>query len=1272
VTAPTPPHSVARTSVLERIEAWMEHSDEAVFLLTGSPGVGKSEIARQAALALDPTYEHRCDAQDDATLNPLRFIGDLACSLADQNTDYARRIVELVRPDIIINSTVQVETLAGGARAQGVVINSLHIADMPVRAAFDRLIRNPIENCREADEHPKPFLVIVDAIDESLGFRPSDHLVDLLLHAASCPGLRFLLTSRSGETSVIDRFGEGTLDLDRHQDGDLLRYAQLRLSGVADLGTSVFAERLAGAGNFLYVRYVLDDLINQPRGVDIAELPLPDGIVDVYRQYLMRTVAPDRRDRDWVARYRPVLGLVAVGRGQGLPIGLIAKASGLPLSATLDVLHDCGQFLTVVGDRPANQRVRIYHRSFQEFLMTDHTYTVFPAEAHSSLARSMTSEYWKDWQSDVADYGLSYLPLHLHEGGLKAQLIALARDPAFLKAQRNERPDDPEIDVTTIRLALDAAIAQPDPALIAEFLLTLATRRERSEARTPLEFLTRYGLSVAVRYSEDLDANRRALNELLLIFHLVTNDQLEDARYLARQLLARKPDRFSGGPVECAALLLVAVAMADGDVAAALSSMMLSTWGRQYLVSHFLALNIYHFAIKVANTIPDMSIRYRTYMAISESMLYCGYVDDAVQLLGSIGESVDPDSEPGANRPLWYIWPEVAWVVGLALAFKGDFTRGEAAFKRAVEVRSQTEVPDFWRASLVAAAGYGEWAQHKKDSALRFLREAEGIAETVVDTDEGDHSKARTWLFIGKVYLWCGLPDEAKRAIHLASSYAPPLEIMQSLSFYESPVHDDAIHGPCLQGLYLELSSVAARAGDIPTALALAAPLIELGARDAVDALVTIAASAHTSPQDIQQTKERALRVLEGLKPVPRIVTWARALWATETTGWSGGAFDLGDADLAAELDRILNPPTGDASPLASALAEVINRVAASTGGGRKRRARTQKKMVSALRQVDGQKRGLVQQVVERLEEHPSRSPAPERVGPDGPYVTVLFGDESRSQQTPQDSAAALSRKAIHSRKNGHFEEARRFADSALATLRAIENEPEADHDYASAFDYLSWADRLHERACIWARLGDHNQAVKLYKKALGQEGNAEGGWMAFQAMAGVPKTVDSIGQDDDITELGRIHRLCRLAGESATADNHEGVIAFLIMARETLSQIRSPRNRSHGAARVASAAITSDAISEFPATLSLITVDRESHLQKIFLIYCDNSISQTRAVLRPEISPVVLELFGSQELAVTACGGLATLFPDDADRIWKTLCVRFPDLLDSRTRITS
>lgn len=1251
----------------------MAHGDDAVFLLTGSPGVGKSEIARQAAIALDPTYEHRCDAQDDATLNPLRFIGDLACSLADRNTDYAQRLVELVRPDIIINSTVQVETLADGARVQGVVINSLHIADMPVRAAFDRLIRHPLENCQEGNEHSKPFLVIVDAIDESLGFRPSDHLVDLLRHATSCPGLRFLLTSRSGETSVIDRFGEGTLDLDRYKDGDLLRYAQLRLSGVADLGTSVLAERLVNAGNFLYVRYMLDDLINQPRSVDIAELPLPDGIVNVYRQFLMRTVAPDRRDRDWVTRYRPVLGLIAVGRGQGLPVGLIAKASGLPLSATLDVLHDCGQFLTVVGGRPATQRVRIYHRSFQEFLLTDHTYTVFPAEAHSSLAGSMSPEYWKDWQGDVADYGLSYLPLHLHEGGLTRQLIALARDSAFLKAQRDVRPDDPEIDVATIRLALDAAIAQPDPTMIAEFLLALAARRERSEARTPLDFLTRYGLSVAVRHSKHLDANRRALNELLLIFYLVTNGQLEDARYLARQLLARKPEQFSGSRIECAALMLVAVAIADGDMAVALSSAMLTTWGSQYLISHFLALNNYNLSIKVANTIPDMAIRYRTYMAISENMLDCGYMDEAVRLLDSIGESVDPDSEPEADRPLWYVWPEVAWVVGLALAFKGDFTRGEAAFRRAVVLRSKNEVPDFWRAPLLAAAGCGEWAQDKKATALRFLHEAEGIAETIVDTREGDHWKARTWLFIGKVYLWCGLPDDAKRAVRLASSCAPSLAIMQSLPFYESPVHDDAIHGPCLQGLYLELSSVAARAGDTTTALSLAESLSELGARDTVDALVTIAASAHTSPQNVHQTEERALRVLEGLKPVPRIVTLARAIWATEKTGWSGGPFDLEDADLAAELDRILNPQTDDASPLASALVEVINRVAATTRGGGKRRARTQEKMVSALRQVDWQKGGLVQQVIDRLEEHPSRSPAPRKVSLDGPSATSgLPGDEPRRQQPPQDSAAALSRKAIESRKRGHFEKARNFTDSALAALSAIEAEPEADHDYSSVFDHLGQSERLHERACIWARLGDHNQAIKLYMKALGQEVDAEMGWMAFQAMAEVPKTVDSISRDDDMTELQRVHRLCRLADESATAENHEGVTVFLTMALDTLRKIRSAVSRSQGAAQISSTAITSDSIKELPATLSWITVNRESHLRRIFLTYCDNSVSKSQAVLRPEISSVVLELFGSQELAVSACGGLATLFPADADLIWKTLCDRLPDLIDSRTRTTS
>src|SRR4051794_3893109 len=110
------------------MSAWQS---EDTFLLVGAPGTGKSVIARQAARTLRAGYTHWCDSQDDATLSPLRFVNGLALALADRHPEYAQRLVQEVRPDIVIKSTVTVRTLASGARAQGVVIRSLTISDMP-------------------------------------------------------------------------------------------------------------------------------------------------------------------------------------------------------------------------------------------------------------------------------------------------------------------------------------------------------------------------------------------------------------------------------------------------------------------------------------------------------------------------------------------------------------------------------------------------------------------------------------------------------------------------------------------------------------------------------------------------------------------------------------------------------------------------------------------------------------------------------------------------------------------------------------------------------------------------------------------------------------------------------------------------------------------------------------------------------------------------------------------------------------------------------------
>ena len=136
----------------------------------------------------------------------------------------------------------------------------------------------------------------------------------------------------------------------------------------------------AGKGNFLYARYVLDELaVHAEALADPATVELPDGLGDVYRRFIRRDLARSREM--WGNRYRPLLGLLAVARSPGLtdtPGGDL----GLLPSQTDDALAVCKQYLA--GNLPQGL-FSIYHQSFRYFLLQDPEYSVYPVEAEQVL-----------------------------------------------------------------------------------------------------------------------------------------------------------------------------------------------------------------------------------------------------------------------------------------------------------------------------------------------------------------------------------------------------------------------------------------------------------------------------------------------------------------------------------------------------------------------------------------------------------------------------------------------------------------------------------------------------------------------------------------------------------------------------------------------------------------------------------------------------------------------------------------------------------------------
>jgi Cdc6-like AAA superfamily ATPase len=263
-----------REWVFAAIGRWLATADAPrTFLLTGSPGSGKTAVAARLVqmslgqVASDPCPRlgrdalacfHFCQANNDTTLSPLRFVEALSRALANRYDAFRDALLKTGDRDITINATQSVTTAAGGSQVRNVVIEELHIGALSARSAFDHVVRSPLE-ALVASGFDQPVVVLVDSLDEALTFPGEENLVTLLGHTGDLPRqVRFILTSRP-DKRVTAALGERTTDLieDAPADvDDVHTYVEARLRAQADLLRLDFTRRVAEAsqGNFLSAR----------------------------------------------------------------------------------------------------------------------------------------------------------------------------------------------------------------------------------------------------------------------------------------------------------------------------------------------------------------------------------------------------------------------------------------------------------------------------------------------------------------------------------------------------------------------------------------------------------------------------------------------------------------------------------------------------------------------------------------------------------------------------------------------------------------------------------------------------------------------------------------------------------------------------------------------------------------------------------------------------------------------------------------------------------
>jgi WD40 repeat protein len=485
-----------REWVLEQVAEWLNDLEAPrVLLITGEPGCGKTALAAwltapSEALPSGPlkdirsvwTARHFCMAEGhDNSLLPTEFARLLAQQISERVPEFGPAVLEFVAP-----------TVKGEARADinwgeviGIQIKSLIISSPDPKEVYHRSVRKPLELLCEGKPNAR-FFILVDALDEALTTGAPRTIIDLLAGSEDFPPqVRFLLTSRP-EPRVLEKFRRARLlklsdpTFRSEVDADIRAYIAQRW--VPSLSDSNMEALVAAAdGNFLYVRWLLDEVVRGIRNAnDLTALPI--GLHALYHDSLYRLVR-DAGPNAWPERFQPLLGRLSVAASE-VPMELLGEWTNqqAEVAANLSRVY---QFVEPSTDGLA---YRLYHRSMADFLALPvynsnaekppNPYHTPPRLQHRAIVDFYLQHFQGKWQA-CHPYGLQHLAWHLKEAGKVDDLHQLlltfdwlqtkleATDINRLMADFEHLPEDSELQTVQSAIRLSAHVINRDPCQLA-------------------------------------------------------------------------------------------------------------------------------------------------------------------------------------------------------------------------------------------------------------------------------------------------------------------------------------------------------------------------------------------------------------------------------------------------------------------------------------------------------------------------------------------------------------------------------------------------------------------------------------------------------------------------------------------------------------------------------------------------------------------------------------------------------------------------------------
>jgi hypothetical protein len=587
---------VGRGWMLDQLDSFLKSKELRCFLIEGKPGTGKSVLAAHFVKTQEIQIHayHFCSSREGGTLEPTAFVSSVSRQLVNSIPGFGKKIVE--QPPVQkIDVSQDIEKIEGG-QVYGVYIDKFIVQTPSADAAFQFLVREPLKSWAKGRSEQDRVVILVDALDEAARLDRTPNIVGLIEAARDLPAqVRWVLTTRPKgplaiepdvQCVILDEAADNLKDLGLYID-DRLENAKVEAALESQtVDPALLREELLkrSEGNFLYLKYVLDDLSQDVKeGRPLRPFAdLPEGLDAVYLGYLVRE--KERGKSPWSERHRPVLGVLAVAH-EAVPFGALAAFSGVESQEANTVIQGLIQLLdetTTNGDAS----YRLYHTSFADFL-TDRKrsqdYWTDPVHYNRRIADYAFSTYqgqWRDWQGlDIAwPYAVRNAASHLsNAAGLCREqklpsdqhlairsLVRLTLNREFRVAYLEETDDIPglsRIMDDTLRRAAEDPTPQGLP-LAVEAALGLVEFRHRKLAPAHVFDSARRGDVAGAERSLDLFPLEREWRQacLVLVSWLAADKNRDQALHLFKRL-----EETSGGVERLWRLLDRVRSVLDGE-----------------------------------------------------------------------------------------------------------------------------------------------------------------------------------------------------------------------------------------------------------------------------------------------------------------------------------------------------------------------------------------------------------------------------------------------------------------------------------------------------------------------------------------------------------------------------------------------------------------------------------------------------------------------------------------------------------------------------------